>query len=309
MAEFGPDIVDQVVEVCKTGAGEAVEAFGRALDAEVKELSVDPPTTLDIKQLPEAFRGAGLVVLMKVGTSAALVLLPESSGILPSWYTAPDPTGQSKLTTLAQELGMILLPEEFMPEDFQAAAVKNLAGALGRGGVDDGSPLVWLTLALANGGEAQAALVWPAGKPEGVFGVGKSTASAAAAPKPAASAAQKPVPVAPSPEFPKPAPQPAPRRSGRRGLPNYSRSLLRVEVPVIVTLAAKRQALSRVMELGPGSIIDFEKSCEEMLEMDVSGTHVAMGEAVKVGDKFGLRITSMLLPEERFHALKTRGNA
>ncbi len=307
MAEFGPDIVDQVVEVCKTGAAEAVEAFGRALDAEVKDLSVDPPTTLDIKQLPEAFRGAGLVVLMKVGTSAALVLLPESSGILPSWYTAPDPTGQSKLTTLAQELGMILLPEEFMPEDFQAAAVKNLAGAMGRGGVDDGSPLVWLTLALANGGEAQAALVWPAAKPEGVFGVGKAKASAA--PKPAAPAAQKPAPAAPSPELPKPAPQPTLRRSGRRGLPNYSRSLLHVEVPVIVTLAAKRQSLSRVMELGPGSIIDFEKSCEEMLDLDVSGTHVAMGEAVKVGDKFGLRITSMLLPEERFHALKSRGTA
>jgi flagellar motor switch protein FliM len=61
------------------------------------------------------------------------------------------------------------------------------------------------------------------------------------------------------------------------------------------------------MELGPGSIIQFEKSCEEMLELDVGGQAVATGEAVKVGDKFGLRIHSIVLPEERFAPLRAAG--
>ena len=86
-------------------------------------------------------------------------------------------------------------------------------------------------------------------------------------------------------------------------LPPYSRSLLRIRVPVVVTLAQKRQALSRITELGPGAIIQFDKSCEEMLELEVANKPIALGEAVKVGDKFGLRITSIVLPDERFHAM------
>jgi flagellar motor switch protein FliN len=86
-------------------------------------------------------------------------------------------------------------------------------------------------------------------------------------------------------------------------LPPYSRSLLRIRVPVVVTLAQKRQAFTRITELGPGAIIQFEKSCEETLELDVGGHAVAVGDAVKVGDKFGLRITSMVLPGERFETV------
>jgi flagellar motor switch/type III secretory pathway protein FliN len=72
---------------------------------------------------------------------------------------------------------------------------------------------------------------------------------------------------------------------------------------VVVTLAQKRQALTRITELGPGAIIQFDKSCEETLELDVGGHAVAVGDAVKVGDKFGLRITSMILPGERFETV------
>ncbi len=83
----------------------------------------------------------------------------------------------------------------------------------------------------------------------------------------------------------------------------YSRSLLKVEVPVTVTLAAKKQPVSKIVELVPGSIIQFDKPCDEMLELEVAGQPVAQGECVKVGDKFGLRITSMILPGESFHSL------
>jgi len=90
------------------------------------------------------------------------------------------------------------------------------------------------------------------------------------------------------------------RRRSAQQLPNYTRSLLHIEVPVIVTLAAKKQPVRQILELGPGSIIHFDKSCEEMLDLSVGERRIAQGEAVKVGDKFGLRITSLVLPEERF---------
>jgi len=91
---------------------------------------------------------------------------------------------------------------------------------------------------------------------------------------------------------------------GSRQFPAYTRSLLRIKIPVAVTLAEKRQPLGRIIEIGPGSILQFDKSCEEMLELSVGGYPVAYGEAVKVGDKFGLRITAIKPIDERFVPLR-----
>ncbi len=88
-----------------------------------------------------------------------------------------------------------------------------------------------------------------------------------------------------------------------RRLPPYTRSLLRIRLPVMVTLAEKRQPVGRIVELSPGAILQFDKSCEEMLELFVGQRPIACGEAVKVGDKFGLRITSIIPPDERFYPL------
>ena len=87
-------------------------------------------------------------------------------------------------------------------------------------------------------------------------------------------------------------------------LPPYARSLLKIQVPVTVTLAATKQPVQRILELGPGAIIQFDKPCDEMLTLEVGNRPVAIGEAVKVGDKFGLRITSITLPGERFWAVQ-----
>jgi flagellar motor switch/type III secretory pathway protein FliN len=108
--------------------------------------------------------------------------------------------------------------------------------------------------------------------------------------------------VAPKSEVAPPPPPPAPRApsSEPATLPAYTRSLLRIPVPVIVTLAGKKLPLKKIIEFRPGSIIQFDKSCDEMLELEVNHQVVAEGECVKAGDKFGLRITSIRPPDERF---------
>jgi flagellar motor switch protein FliN len=83
-------------------------------------------------------------------------------------------------------------------------------------------------------------------------------------------------------------------------LPSYCRSLLKIRVPVTVTLATTQLPVKDIVELVPGSILQFEKMCDEALSLEVGGQRVAEGETVKVGDKFGLRITSIVLPAERF---------
>ncbi len=83
-------------------------------------------------------------------------------------------------------------------------------------------------------------------------------------------------------------------------LPGYSRSLLRIEVPVSVRLASKKESVQEIIELAPGSIIKFDKACEQPLHLYVGNQEVAEGEAVKVGDNFGFRLSQMLMPQEHF---------
>jgi flagellar motor switch/type III secretory pathway protein FliN len=64
-----------------------------------------------------------------------------------------------------------------------------------------------------------------------------------------------------------------------------------------------KQPVRRILNLSPGTILHFEKSCDDTLSLEVGGQAVANGEAVKVGDKFGLWITAMKMPDERFWVL------
>ncbi len=77
-------------------------------------------------------------------------------------------------------------------------------------------------------------------------------------------------------------------------LPPYSRQLLQILVPVRVTLASQRKSIQEIIELGPGSIVKFDKTCDEPLELCIGDRPVAQGEVVKVGDKFGLKISGLV---------------
>ena len=89
-------------------------------------------------------------------------------------------------------------------------------------------------------------------------------------------------------------------------LPSYSRSLLKIEVPVVVTLATTRLPVSRILDMGPGTIVHFDKSYDSPLTLSVGHCDVAVGDAVKVGDKFGLRISSMVMPQEKFEPVRPK---
>jgi len=72
-----------------------------------------------------------------------------------------------------------------------------------------------------------------------------------------------------------------------------ARRLMNVPVQVSVRLAEKRLELDSVLSLVPGSIITFNKSCEELLDLYVNNHQFARGEAVKIGENFGLRLTEV----------------
>ncbi len=69
--------------------------------------------------------------------------------------------------------------------------------------------------------------------------------------------------------------------------------ILRMEVPVIVKLADRKLTLQEVMRLGPGAIIEFFKASDQPLELLVNNKTIAIGDAVKIGENFGLKITQI----------------
>ncbi len=127
--ELTPSIAAEIAAACRAGATEAAAALGRALDGELT-LSAGEPTAYAADSPPNGFDGPGLVVLLKFGGAGLAAVLPESSGLLPSWYGTPDPTGASKLSTLAQELSLLLVPESMVADEFAVARVENVGVAL-----------------------------------------------------------------------------------------------------------------------------------------------------------------------------------
>ena len=73
-----------------------------------------------------------------------------------------------------------------------------------------------------------------------------------------------------------------------------TRNLLKIEVAVAVELAHQRLPIHDIIEMGPGTLVKFEKTYEEPLELTIDGLPIARGEVVKVGDKFGLRIGKLV---------------
>lgn len=293
MPELTPDIAADVVAAAQAGAEEAAGALSRALDGEFT-LSVGESATFDPAAAPAGFAGPGLAMLFKIGDTAAVAVLTEESGLTPDWAPSPDPTGESKLATLAQELSMLLLPETLMADDFQSAWVGDISGALARGGLSESAAVVPLEIT-AGENLGTLWLLWPLATP-GEFSQEQTPAPNAAAP------------AAPSAE--PPPTQPEPNESEACGildlsqLPAYSRSLLKVEVPVLVTLAEKKQPLQEVMTLGPGSILAFDKPCDDPIDISIGDHKIASGETMKVGEKFGVKIRQIHLPDERFQTVK-----
>ena len=81
------------------------------------------------------------------------------------------------------------------------------------------------------------------------------------------------------------------------------RNLLSLEVPVSVILAERDMPIESILETKTGTIIEFDVPFDSDLMLNVADEQVAKGLAVKIGENFGIRITSIKSVEERVQAL------
>jgi flagellar motor switch protein FliN/FliY len=86
-------------------------------------------------------------------------------------------------------------------------------------------------------------------------------------------------------------------------MPSDVRSILSLEVPLIVLLGQRLMRTSDVVSLIPGAIIELPKNVDEELSLLVNNRTVGTGVAVKVGENFGLKVTFIGDLEQRIKAL------
>jgi len=294
-----------VIAACQAGTVQASTLLSSALETAVTA-AVGEATRLATSTLADEFSGPGLVLLFCRHDVAAIAVLPEACGLLPTWCASPDAAESARLQMLAKDLSGVFLPEGFEPTEVAAAYVESLVDAMGRSAILEEPTLVPLTLAREDGSSGTLHLIWPVTRVEtvyGALGIERRASSPAEVTLVADHGNDGDKPVPRLQPMVRPASSTA---SSLDDLPPYARSLLRIEVPVMVNLATKRQSVGRILELGIGAIIQFDKSCDELLDLYVGNQRIAQGEAVKVGEKFGIRITSIALPEERFERVRTK---
>ncbi len=77
--------------------------------------------------------------------------------------------------------------------------------------------------------------------------------------------------------------------------------LRHLPVQVSVRLAETRIPMSQLMNITPGMLIPFNKSCDDLLDLYVNNARYCRGEAVKIGEKFGLKIDEVGVQPEIEH--------
>ena len=72
-----------------------------------------------------------------------------------------------------------------------------------------------------------------------------------------------------------------------------------VKLEVSVVLGSTHMLIRDLLSLDAGSIVELNKLAGESLDVIVNDKVIARGEAVVINDKFGVRLTEVISPNER----------
>ncbi len=78
-----------------------------------------------------------------------------------------------------------------------------------------------------------------------------------------------------------------------------------LDIPVMITVELGRTKIQirNLLQLAQGSVIELDGMAGEPMTVLVNGCLIAQGEVVVVNEKFGIRLTDIITPEERLRRL------
>lgn len=313
-----------LIEACSQNAGTIAAAFGRCFDSPFQAVPGES-RPFDLQQLPEVCDGPGLVLSFQVGDQGLMALVPAALP-LPEWHAQPSEDEAIRLQTLADECAPVVLPEDLEAQQCAAAPTPILKSMLETVRPSESSTIFELCFEVQpdDGGKADPSTDSPAASTETQPGDSEpdagetdseSASKAAEAETAAEGAGAAPGPVSiyfvwpintptgasdsvaePPPVLEAAVPEAHLAGAGQPHLPSSTRKLGRLRglpVSVIVRLAEKKIELGQLLSLSPGALITFNKPCEDLLDLYVNNHLYCRGEAVKIGEKFGLKVNDV----------------
>lgn len=79
--------------------------------------------------------------------------------------------------------------------------------------------------------------------------------------------------------------------------------ILEIPLNIKVYLGEATRTIQDILALIPGSIVEFERSVTNPIDIRLNGKLIARGEVVIVDEHFGVRITQIITPEDRLHKM------
>ena len=78
-----------------------------------------------------------------------------------------------------------------------------------------------------------------------------------------------------------------------------------MDIPVSMTVELGRTKISirNLLQLAHGSVVELDGLAGEPMDVLINGTLIAQGEVVVVNEKFGIRLTDIITPQERIRKL------
>ncbi|MDB5718584.1 MAG: flagellar motor switch protein FliN [Sphingomonas bacterium] len=86
---------------------------------------------------------------------------------------------------------------------------------------------------------------------------------------------------------------------------NY-KLLSEIPVRLSVEVGSTSLKLSELLDLAEGSVVELDRSANELLDILVNGTLVAKGEVVTVNGRFGIRVVDVVASDARSAGIERR---
>jgi len=293
-AETAAEFFNALLAACRENVSAAAESLNQCFDSEYG-LEFSDQRPLDEESQSDLPTGPGLVVRIGLDHGDLVALLPESLP-LPDWYREPDDSQSARLQTLAMEWSLNLLPEDVEATDYRTDAVDDLSTLF-----DEDNEERFLSEVTLEGSDASIFMLFPITRESAEAEADETESEDAAktqrdeAEPESSTEHQAAEPESAEPET---SAEPEMDEAEAERLRRVAR-LMKLPVEVVVHLAAKKIELSQLLALSPGSLITFNKSCEELLDLYVNNHRYCRGEAVKIGEKFGLKINEVGFVEKR----------
>jgi flagellar motor switch protein FliN/FliY len=86
-------------------------------------------------------------------------------------------------------------------------------------------------------------------------------------------------------------------------LPSDLERILEIPLELSVELGRKRLRISELLSITVGSVLELGTAAGTPLAIYANSTLIARGEAVVVGERYGVRVTDIVSPRERVKKL------